>query len=140
MRFDETRNGKLFYEVHVPALIQALERIAGNLAPVPVAPVTGKIVLGAPVLIRSNPHHPAAVNVTGTVVGYRAGEGFGGVDLADVEYQDPLEDTIHIRPFAPGLLAPMDSESLIRLAEHHEAMAAELRRQAVDGSEDEDRG
>ena len=140
MRFDETRTGKVFFEVQVPALIQALERIAGNLAPVPVVTGSGEITLGAPVLIKSNPHHPAAVNVTGTVVGYRVGEGFGGVDLADVEYQDPLEDTTHIRPFAPGLLAPLDSESLIGLAEHHEAMAAELRRQAVDGSEDEDRG
>ena len=130
MRFDETRNGKVFYEVHVPALIQALERIAGNLAPVPVPTGTGEITLGAPVLIKSNPHHPAAVNVTGTVVGYRVGEGFGGCDLVDVEYQDTLEETIHIRPFAPGLLAPMDAESLIRMAEHHEALSAELRRQA----------
>ncbi len=67
-----------------------------------------------------------------------SGAGFGGCDLVDVEYQDTLEDTIHVRPFAPGHLAPMDSESLIRMAEHHEALAAELRRQATDAEKGAD--
>lgn len=131
-QFFETRMGRQFYEVTVPALVQALERIAGNLAPVSVVAGNGRINVGAPVLIRSNPHHPASANITGSVVGYREGAGFGGCDLADVEYTDTLEGRLYVRPFAPGHLAPMDPASLSRMAEHHEALAAELRRRAED--------
>ncbi len=142
-QFFETRMGRQFYESTVPDLVRALERIAGNMTPVPVSAGSGRINVGTPVLIRSNPHHPASVNVPGTAIGYRDGAGFGGVDLIVVEYRDTLEGTIRIRPFAPNLLTPMDSDALIRMAENHEALAAELRRQAAaedgGGSGEEDR-
>ena len=85
------------------------------------------------VVIRFNPHREHAVGIVGTVVKLRPREGFGGTDLVDVEYVDPLEGTTECFPFAAYNLGPGDPASLIAMAERHEALARELRELAQAG-------
>lgn len=91
--------------------------------------------VGDRVVIRHNPHHPGAEGVVGTVVDYRPGGGFGGCDLADVEYEDPRDGLVHVRPFGLANLSPGNPEVLLEAAERYEALALELRSLAREVSE-----
>jgi hypothetical protein len=82
---------------------------------------------GERVLIRQNPHHPGAIDIVGTVVVFRPGEGFAGCDLVDVHYKHPADGTGHTTPFGFSCLGSADPASLVALAEHYETMAAKLR-------------
>lgn len=85
---------------------------------------------GAKVILRSNPHHPAAANIVGTVVAYRNGAGFAGCDIVDIRYENPRDGKVHEMPFGLDHLQVGSRSALLEVAEHYEAMAAELRRLA----------
>ena len=91
---------------------------------------TDRYAPGSKVLVRENPHHPAAVDIVGTAVAYRRRTGFAGCDLVDVRYEDPQDGRVHGRPFEPSLLLPASRHALEEAAARCEAMAAELRRLA----------
>ena len=82
---------------------------------------------GDKVLIRQNPHQPGVQDIIGTIVAFRAEEGFGGCNLVDVQYKHPKNGNEYILPFKLSCLASTDASSLIMLAEYHEAIAAGLR-------------
>ena len=82
---------------------------------------------GSTVIIRTNPHHPAAVDIPGTVKAFRHGEGFGGCDLVDVRYEHPRDGKVHTMPFAATCLCFGDRETLVALADRHETIAARIR-------------
>ena len=82
---------------------------------------------GSIVLIESNPHHPRAEEILGTVRAYLPGAGLMGVDLYEVEYQDPSNAEVHVMPFAPSHLAHGEPGQLLEAAERYEALAGELR-------------
>lgn len=79
------------------------------------------------VMIRLNPHHPAAINLIGKVVRFRPNAGAGATDLVDVEYRSPKTGESYVMPFGTACLDPASPTALRALAEHHEAVAAELR-------------
>ncbi len=54
---------------------------------------------GSKVVIRFNPHMGHASDIVGTVLRFHPGAGFLGCDLADVQYEDPRDGTIHVLPF-----------------------------------------
>ncbi|MBU0756084.1 MAG: hypothetical protein KJ645_13155 [Planctomycetes bacterium] len=85
---------------------------------------------GTKVIIRFNPHHIDAENILGTVIRYRKGEGFMGIDLVDVEYVEPKTGETQIMPFGIYNIEDADPAHLIELAERWEGMAAELRKLA----------
>jgi hypothetical protein len=82
------------------------------------------------VIICSNPHHPGAENIAGTVVRFRPREGFGGSDLVDVRYDHPRNGRRFTSPFGLSCLGPADPASLISLAKRYERLAAKLRKLA----------
>jgi hypothetical protein len=82
---------------------------------------------GDKVIIRQNSHDPRAEGIVGTVMVYRAGAGFGGCDLLDVHYKRPSDGQGSTLPFGLCCLDAATPAELIRLAEHHERLAAGLR-------------
>ena len=82
------------------------------------------------VIIRQNPHHPGAIDIVGTVTGFRPGEGFGGSDLIDVRYKHPKTGKRHAMPFNRSCLESATSAALTELAKRYEAIAMELRKSA----------
>jgi len=88
---------------------------------------TGRLRPGDKVIIRQNPHDPRAEGIVGTVMVYRAGAGFGGCDLVDVHYKRPSDGQGSTLPFGLCCLDAATPAELIRLAEHHERVAAGLR-------------
>ena len=82
---------------------------------------------GTKVIIRQNPHHPGAVDIVGTVAGFRPREGFGGADLIDIYYRHPKTGKRHTMPLNSSCIEPVSPEALSKLAKHYEAMALELR-------------
>jgi len=82
------------------------------------------------VIIQSNPHHPAAERIVGTVVALYPKAGFMGCDLIDVEYENPRDGETYVRPFADTFLSPANPELLRAMADRYEALAAELRADA----------
>ena len=85
---------------------------------------------GAHVILRSNPFHGTVVDIVGTVLAYRAGAGFAGCDLLDVEYVHPDDGLTYVRPFGLHHLSPGSPDVLLQMAQRYEALAAELRRLA----------
>ena len=79
------------------------------------------------VIIRQNPHHPGAVDIVGTVAGFRPGEGFGGADLVDICFRHPKTGKRHTMPLNSCCIEPVSPEVLTKLAKEYEAMALELR-------------
>jgi hypothetical protein len=88
---------------------------------------TGRLRPGDKVIIRQNPHDPRAEGIVGTVMVYRAGAGFGGCDLVDVHYKRPSDGQGATLPFGLCCLDAATPSELVRLAEHHERLAAGLR-------------
>lgn len=86
---------------------------------------------GDRVLITDNPHHARTSCTLGTVVALRQHAGFAGLDLIEVEYEDPLTGDSYVRPFDPTSLLT-EGELLERLAARYENLAVELRRMAED--------
>lgn len=86
---------------------------------------------GDKVIISFNPHEKDADKVVGTVKDYRAGIGFGGCDLVDVEYVSPNDGTLQLLPFGRHNLQETTATSLITLAEHYETMAKYFRQLAA---------
>jgi len=82
---------------------------------------------GDKVIIRQNPHDLRTEGIVGTVMVYRAGVGFGGCDLVDVHYKRPSDGQGFTLPFGLCCLESATPAELIRLAEHHERTAANLR-------------
>jgi len=82
---------------------------------------------GDKVIIRQNPHDPRAEGIVGTVIVYRAGAGFGGCDLVDVYFKRPSDGQGSTMPFCVCCLGAATPSELVRLAEHHERLAASLR-------------
>ena len=85
---------------------------------------------GSRVVIRHNPHTPGAENIVGTVIAYHPRAGFGGCDLADVEYEDPRDGQVHVMPFGTANLSPGSPAALLEMAERYETLASELRQLA----------
>jgi hypothetical protein len=85
---------------------------------------------GMKVVIRHNPHHPAAEDILGTVVEYRPGAGFARCDLVDVAYENPQDGEVRVMPFGKANLSQGDPATLTALAARYDALAAELRRLA----------
>ena len=82
---------------------------------------------GHRVIIVQNPHNPRAEYIVGTVMVYRARAGFGGCDLVDVHYKNPGDGRGFTLPFGLSSLSAATGTELVRLAEHHEHVAANLR-------------
>ena len=82
---------------------------------------------GSLVLIDSNPHHPRAAGILGTIRSFRPGAGVMRSDLADVEYDDPRDGQKHLMPFGLSHLRPGEPAWLLEAAERYEARARELR-------------
>ena len=76
---------------------------------------------------RTNPHHPEAAMIVGTVVEVRPGVGLGSCDLIEVRYQRPHDGSVHVMPFGTSHLSPGEPELLRELAERYEELAAEMR-------------
>ena len=86
---------------------------------------------GDKVILTFNPHEKGADKIIGTVKDYRAGVGFGGCDMVDVEYVSPNDGATYTMPYGRHNLQETSAASLITLAEHYEAMAKYFRELAA---------
>lgn len=82
---------------------------------------------GDKVIIRMNPHHSGADGIVGTVIVYRPGEGFNECDLVDIHYKNPKDGKDYTMLFGLACLDSANEASLVALAEHYEALAAQIR-------------
>ena len=58
------------------------------------------------VVIHRNPHQCHAVDIVGTVVRLRPGEGLARCDLLDIQYTNPADGKPHVLPFSADCLEP----------------------------------
>jgi len=82
---------------------------------------------GDKVIVKRNPHDPRSEGIVGTVMGYRAGMGFGGCDIVDVHYKPPSDGQSFTLAFGLSSLAAATPSELVRLAELHEGIASGMR-------------
>ncbi len=80
---------------------------------------------GDKVIIIFNPHHKGAEQIIGTIKS--KGDIICGSQLYDVEYQNPADGQIYNRPLGHHNLQATSEANLIKLAEHHEILAANFR-------------
>ena len=91
-----------------------------------------KYELDHEVIIDGGPHHTEDAGVLGKVVRLRPGVAFGGTDVVDVSYRDPIDGNRYAGKFRVEKLSAVDAERLRTMAERHEKLAEELRRLAED--------
>ena len=61
------------------------------------------------------------------MVRLRPGAAFGGTDVVDVEYRDPIDGSGYRRRVAVEQTSPLEEDRLRAMAKRHEKLAEELR-------------
>jgi hypothetical protein len=80
---------------------------------------------GDKVIITFNPHHDGADKIIGTVKGIQPGAGVCKCDLVNVEYTNPHDGRVYVRPFGLHNIQVTSVDALVDLALYHEAIAKE---------------
>ena|GEM_PF-1207838 len=77
------------------------------------------------VVVRFNPHHLDVKDVVGTLLAFRHGAGFEGIDLAVVRYTHPRSGKTYTMPFALACLEPAEVRTHRAPAGRHRAVVAQ---------------